>query len=258
MIDLPLLNERYSYERDGNTNCLNPKSLYTFSTYVSEAVKRVVTKGHFPLVLGGDCSLLIGITSALKALGVYGLVFCDAHADLYEPEKSVTGEVADMELAIITGRGPELLSNISGLRPYMEDKNIIHVGQRDREETLKFGSQDIQRTGIKCYDLQQIEEAGLNSIVESVLNSMKTMQVQGFWLHFDTDVVCDEENPAVDYRIPGGIPSANVEMMLKAFLSTGRIAGLSVTIFNPALDRSGNISKMLTRLIANAFETGNT
>lgn len=58
-----------------------------------------------------------------------GLIFLDANADFYEPEKSITGEVADMDLAIVTGRGPELLTNINDQRPYLRDENVIHIGQ---------------------------------------------------------------------------------------------------------------------------------
>ncbi|CAN5501775.1 hypothetical protein BH23BAC1_BH23BAC1_25200 [soil metagenome] len=63
--------------------------------------------------MGGDCSIHIGIMSALKEKGNYGLIFLDTHADFYAPEQSITGEVADMDLAIVTGRGPEILNNIN-------------------------------------------------------------------------------------------------------------------------------------------------
>jgi len=92
-----------------------------YSIDVGKAIVTINTD-RFALVLGGDCSILIGIMQVLKVIGRYGLIFLEAQADFYEPEKSVTGEVADMELAILTGRGSELLTNINNRRPYVEDE----------------------------------------------------------------------------------------------------------------------------------------
>ena len=131
-------------------------------------------------MLGGDCSILIGIMSALKAIGDYGLIFMDAHADFYQPEKSITGEVADMDLAIVTGRGPEVLTNINNLQPYVEDKNVIHIGQRDWEETKKYGSQDIRDTSIKCHSLGEIEKNGMDATTMEVLKWISTSKIRKF------------------------------------------------------------------------------
>lgn len=67
-------------------------------------------------MLGGDCSILLGNLLALRHRGRYGLFFIDGHADFYQPEASLTGEVADMDLAIASGRGPDVLTNIDGLK----------------------------------------------------------------------------------------------------------------------------------------------
>src|SRR5687767_10662397 len=82
------LNEFYNDQRDPQTKCLNPELIRDFSLNLEETVRDVVNKGNFPVILGGDCSILIGIMSALKLKGTYGLIFVDAHADFYEPERS--------------------------------------------------------------------------------------------------------------------------------------------------------------------------
>jgi arginase len=86
VISLDTLNHKYSYDRDSDTKCLNTKAIRDFSSRLITVVHDIVTRNHFPLVLGGDCSILIGIMPALKTIGKYGLVFMDAHADFYEPE----------------------------------------------------------------------------------------------------------------------------------------------------------------------------
>jgi arginase len=253
IIYIETLNHLYQYERDKEDNCLNSKAIKDFSITLGSGVSNKLNKETFPIVLGGDCSILIGIMSALKAKGNYGLVFLDAHADFYQPEKSITGEVADMDLAIVTGRGPDTLTNINGLQPYVKDENVIHLGQRDWEETRKFQSQDIRETAISCFSLADIEDKGIQ-LIASELQRILKLDVEGFWIHFDTDVLSDDINPAVDYRIPGGLTFAQIETFIRTLLRTGRMSGMSITIFNPRLDDDGLISKNIAESLGRAFK----
>lgn len=254
VVHVKTLNRWYSEKRDSRTNCLNSKTIREFSLTLGQAVIDTKNKNRFPLVLGGDCSILIGIMSALKANGIYGLIYLDAHADFYVAENSITGEVADMDLAIVTGRGPEILKNINGLQPYVKDEHVIHLGQRDWEETLKYRSQDIRKTAIKCFSFGDIQRKGVNCTTNEVLQYISKLEVEGFWIHFDTDVLSDEINPAVDYRLPGGLQYEQVEYLIRCFLLTGRMTGLSVTIFNPRLDKNGHISKNITESLGRTFD----
>ncbi len=249
------LNEFYSDRRDPQTNCLNPELIREFSLNLGEAVTEAVNEGHFPLILGGDCSILIGIMPALKLKGSYGLIFVDAHADFYEPERSTTGEVADMDLAIVTGRGPSVLTNINNLQPYVKDGHVIHIGQRDIEETIKYGSRDIRKSGITCFSLNDIEEQGIEKITAAALRYAQGLGVESFWIHFDTDVLADEINPAVEYRLPGGLSFSQVEHLMRKLLTSVNIAGMSVTIFNPRLDSDGSIARNIVESIGYMFRS---
>ncbi len=255
IIKVPVLNSKYDFNRDSVTSCLNAPAIRQFSITLGKHLTTVLDKNYFPLVLGGDCSILIGILSALKVRGAYGLIFYDAHADFYQPEKSITGEVADMDLAIVTGRGPDILTNIDDLHPYVADKHVIHIGQRDWEETRKYGSQDIRETVIQRFDHESINKSGIPRSIQKITQAMNAMNVDGFWIHFDTDVLSDEENPAVDYKLPGGLSSEQCELLLKAALSTNKIIGMTLTIFNPKLDdEQGTVAKVLTNLISRSFK----
>ncbi len=254
VIHVPTLNHLRSSKRDKDTNCLNPIAVRDFSLALGEYISSTINKDRFAFILGGDCSILLGIMPALKKKGNYGLIFIDAHADFYEPERSQSGEVADMDLAIVTGRGPGVLTNIDHLRPYVQDEHVIHIAQRDWEETKRFGSQDIRETNIKCHDLGDIRKKGIKKVAEEVLQYINQLTGDGFWIHLDTDVLSDEINPAVDYRIPGGLSFDEVAYLIRNLLSTGKMAGISVTIYNPALDIDGSISKNITECLGKAFE----
>jgi arginase len=105
----------FSPERDPQTGIRNLASIRDYSQRVASALVPLVQDGAFPIVLGGDCSILIGAMLGLRRIGRYGLFFVDAHADFYQPEADSYGEVASQELAILTGHGAELLANVEGL-----------------------------------------------------------------------------------------------------------------------------------------------
>jgi arginase len=253
VVEIPTLNHLRSSLRDEKIHILNWQPLRNFSIDLRNTIKAMISTEKFMLVLGGDCSILIGIMSALKSLGTYGLFFVDAHADFYEPEKSITGEAADMDLAIVTGRGPDTLTNINDDTPYVKDEHVIHIGQRDWEETKKFNSQDIRQTQIKCFNLAFIEQYGIEKLMNEIDSYIKDLSLDGFWIHFDTDVLDDNINPAVDYRIPGGLSSESCERILSDLIKKYSIVGMSVTIFNSNLDNDGKIADGLTALLSNVF-----
>ena len=155
----------YNPNRDKSTLLLNPEAIRVFSLQLADKVSIVINKKQFPVVLGGDCSILIGNLLALKRIGGssrYGLFFIDGHSDFYQPEASPTGEVADMELAIVSGRGPDILTNIDGLKPLVRDEDIVVFGCRDGEQAASYGSQNVHDTKIHVFDLGQVRKSGIS------------------------------------------------------------------------------------------------
>lgn len=189
----------------------------------------------------------------LRTLGRYGLVFIDAHADFYAPHQSVTGELADMDLGMVLGKGPEMLVNMDGLGPYVEEKDVIHVGQRDQQETLEYGSDELRDTSVRCFDLELIRKLGMAVVADKVLSGVKEMEVSGVWMHLDLDVLDDAVNPAVEYRLAGGLSFSELEGLLCGLLATGKVTGMTVTVFNPAQDKDGSIAIRIRDMICNAF-----
>jgi arginase len=59
----------------------NATLIYDYSLKLADIVGRAIDAGQFPLVLGGDCSILLGDLLALRRRGRYGLVYLDAHSD---------------------------------------------------------------------------------------------------------------------------------------------------------------------------------
>lgn len=236
----------YSTERDKLTLLLNPDSIRAFSLQLADTVAFVLHKKRFPLVLGGDCSILIGNLLALRRLGTYGLFFIDGHADFYQPQVSPTGEVADMDLAIVSGRGPNVLTNIDGLKPLVRDQDIVVFGYRDAEQAASYGSQDVRDTNMHVFDLPSVRKfdtiaAAASQAVDILANNEL---LDGFWIHLDVDVLDDSIMPAVDYRLGGGgLSFSELSELLRILVGSDRAVGMDITIFNTLLDFDGLITR---------------
>lgn len=241
----------YDSKRDKETFLLNPKAIRQYSKQLANVVTKVLQGKRFPVVLGGDCSIVIGNLLALRRLGRYGVFFIDGHADFYQPQASPTGEVADMDLAIVSGRGPNILANIDGLNPLVRDEDIVLFGNRDAEQAKSYGSQDVSETKINIFDLDRIQEIGIEKSASEALKKLVKSGTLGFWIHLDVDVLNDKDMPAVDYRLSGGLGFEDVSQLLQVLLGSGKAVGMDITIFNPQLDLDGSIArKLVSSLVA--------
>lgn len=240
----------YNPKRDSATHLLNPQEIRSYSLSLAKVVSTTLQRNQFPIVMGGDCSIVIGNALALKRLGRYGLFFMDGHADFYQPEASTTGQVADMDLAIVSGRGPDILTNIEGLKPLIPDHDIILFGYRDAKEAASYGSQDVRNSDINTFDLSEVRNLGIMNAASTALDKL-SKELSGFWIHLDVDVLDDAIMPAVDYRIEGGLSFTELSDALKVLLQSGRAVGMDITIFNPTLDKDGSIAPRLVSSIIN-------
>jgi arginase len=118
----------YDNRRDPKTLLLNPRGIADYSAALAQPVGRAIDAGEFPIVLGGDCSIVLGCLLALRRRGRYGLLFLDGHADFYQPEAEPNGEAASMDLALATGRGPDILSNLRIGDRWFGTRTLWHSG----------------------------------------------------------------------------------------------------------------------------------
>lgn len=244
-IDPPLFNP----SRDPQTGILNAASIQSYSRQLAGAIVPVIQSGDFPILLGGDCSVLIGAMLGLRRIGRYGLFFVDAHADFYQPEAEPSGEAASMELAIVTGHGAQVLTDLEGLQPLVRETDVVAFGYRDAEVAAADGSQDIRATAVHIYNLAQARSPDVVTAAQKALAHLSDNDLRGFWIHFDADVLDDAIMPAVDYRLPGGFQWDEAIDLLRLLLSTGQAVGISVTIFNPLLDDDGSIAQNLVETL---------
>jgi arginase len=200
-----------------------------YSRRLADRVEQWLDRGAFPVVLGGDCSILLGNALALKRRGRYGLVFVDAHSDFRHPGNSRSvGAAAGEDLALVTGRG-EALADLGGERPLIRPEDVVAIGIR-RDDPY----------------LTELRHAGI------VVSDRPRWPDRRFWIHFDVDVLDESVMPAVDSPTPGGLGWQEAETLLRELVSADGAVGLEVTIFDPDLDPTGALADRLADLVVAA------
>lgn len=245
----------YDDRRDRQTLLLNPKGIADYSMALADAVGHAIDVEEFPVVLGGDCSIVLGCLLALRRRGRYGLLFLDGHADFYQPAAEPNGEAASMDLALATGRGPEIVTDLEGRRPLVRDEDVVAFGRRDAEDAEAHGSQRIEDTAIRVVDLAEVRKRGAGDATLRAIGDLSRQEVVGFWVHLDADVLDDAVMPAVDYRMPGGLSWQELVTTLQVAIASGRAIGLNVTIFNPELDVDCSIAAAFVDALAKGLRS---
>jgi arginase len=246
----------YDPRRDAATRLLNPTGLRDYAHALADAIGEVLAVGDVPLVLGGDCSILLGSLLALRRRGRHGLLFIDGHADFYQPDAEPNGEAASMDLALATGRGPDVVANLEGRRPLVRDEDVVQLARRDAEEAARAGSQRIEDTAITVIDLPTLRRLGVERAASDALERLVAPELDGFWIHVDCDALDDAVMPAVDYRLPGGLSWRELETVIRPSMATGLVVGIELTIFNPSLDADGALAPALVGCLARALAGG--
>ena len=243
----------YDPRIDPETRMLNQGGLRDYSPRLADAVEAVLDRGEFPIVLGGDCSILLGTSLALRRRGRHGLLFLDGHADFYQPEAEPTGEAASMELALVTGRGPEIVTNLEGRRPLVREEDVVVFAYRDADVAAAEGSQPLP-PNLRAIDLVTVRERGVERAAREALAHLERVDgPAGFWIHLDADVLDDAIMPAVDYRLPGGLGWDELVTVLRAAIASDRAVGFEITIFNPNLDVGDRCARSLVDALVPGF-----
>lgn len=242
----------YDSRRDPETGILNLPGLAEFTRRLADEVGAVLDRGERPLVLGGDCTILLGNLLALTRRGRYGLLFLDGHADFYQPEANINGQAASSELAFATGRGPAALTRFDGHANLIDDTRVVALGMRDADEASSYGSQPLPTT-IRSYDFPTIQKLGAEYVIHEATEYLRGQTLDGLWVHFDADVLDDAIMPAVDYRLPGGVSWNDAESILRGAVKGGNVIGMDITIFNPRMDPDGSIAKAFAAMLARSL-----
>lgn len=236
----------------------NEAEVGAYCRTLGEQVEKATSDGGFAVVLGGDCSIVLGslLGARKSAQGSVGLVYVDAHADFGTPEESHTGSVASMCLALAVGRGDTPLARLAGDAPLVGAKDVVLIGRRDAAEPW-YGHTALAASPILDIPGGALSERGAADVAAATLKRLTSPgsgeEPHGFRIHLDADVINPAVMPAVDSPEPGGPTIEELADLLTPLVRHPRALGLELTIYDPGLDPDRSCATRLVSLLENVL-----
>ncbi|MGC5020007.1 arginase family protein [Micromonospora sp. DT47] len=229
-------------ERDPATGLIGAEQVRRACRAIAAGVAAVRADGHRPLVVGGDCTLLVGVFLALPA-GT-GLWFLDGHPDFCDGRTSPTGEGADMDLSILTGHGPDLFD-----RPLVAPERVRLVGHRPPRDDE--GRREAARVDprIPQFPAPTVRQRG----AARVGRELAADGTESSWLHLDLDVLDPTALPAVSYPEPGGLDWDDLLALVTPLARSERLLGMSVADLNADEDPDGRHARRVVEVLSTAL-----
>ena len=226
--------------RDPLSGVIAHGELAAASAELCDAVSLALEEGDRPLVLGGDCTLLLGaIAGARLHAAELGMWFVDGHADYLDGSSSETGEGADMELAILTGTEPAGLCDLTPPAPMLDSRNVVILGHRPASIGADVAG-ELARVPPELPHLTatEIRERGAGDVAEEWERRLAT--VGAAWLHLDLDALDEADLGSVTYAQPEGLSWEKLVQLSQVFLASPALVGASIADYNPDLDPDGS------------------
>ncbi len=215
--------------RDPATGVIGAAAVRRATAAIAARVGELRDAGEVPLVLGGDCTLLLGVFAALPRGS--GLWFVDGHADFYDGESSPTGEAADMDLAILTGHGPLFEA------PLVDPADVVLLGHRPDELHPDVAEENARLDpAIRALTAPEVRELGAGRVGSEAAAQLSYGPA---WLHVDLDVLDESALPAVSYPQPLGLDWDELVALARPLVAAPNLLGVSVADFNPDRDPEG-------------------
>jgi len=209
-----------------------------------------VKSGALVLVLGGDCAQVIGLLTGVRRYYKHvNLLWFDRDADLNTPASTPSGRIDGMVVAHIIGKGAPELVRFWSEAPLVREPDVALFGlERIDPPEQEF----LSKSPMRHLDAADVQAKGAHKAAHEALAQVHA-DSREFVLHLDTDVIAQEEFPAVNVPGSGGLDLETVRASLVEFTKHKNLLGLNVAQYNPDKDPDGSSAKKLIDLLVEAL-----
>jgi len=209
-----------------------------------------IKSGALVLVLGGDCAQVIGLlTGARRYYKHLNLFWMDRDADLNTPASTPSGRIDGMVVAHIIGRGAPELVRFWGETPLVREPDVLLFGlERVDPPEQEF----LPKSPLRYVYAADIQKKGVAESTRDALSHLHT-ESRDFILHLDTDIIAQEDFPAVNVPGSGGLSLEEVRVAFREALSRRTLLGLDVAQYNPDRDPDGSSAQKLVDLLVDGL-----
>jgi arginase len=220
---------------------------------VASAVEAAVGQGTVPLVVGGDCTLTLGVVSGvLRRRPDAALAYLDGDADVSTPHTTRSGILDAMGVAHLLGlegTAPSLAA-IGGRVPLLGGRRLAMVGYDDAE-LEESGRRLLVAEGVMLIPARLVQGRAREAAADALA---ALADRDGLIVHFDVDVIDSTELPLAQYpHFNVGLSFRDAIAALTSLCRATDIAAIVVTEINPDNDPGGGYITRLADGLARAI-----
>jgi arginase len=204
---------------------------------VADAVASLVRAGQRPLVLGGDCTITLGVIAGFRSVHpAVGLAYVDGDADLGALSEG-SGILDATGVAHLLGYGEPELAGLAAEAPLLHPSRLAIVGCDPREVS------EAGRRFLADRRVSYTDGPGLVADPEAAARkALAALSGGPMVVHFDVDVVDSGDLPLGNFpHYNSGVRLDDVVRCLRVLLADPACAGLVVTEVNPTYDADGSL-----------------
>lgn len=218
---------------------------------VAARVEHVVRDGTLPLVIGGDCTITLGVLDGMLRAGRDpALAYLDGDLDLSTPATTTSGILDAMGVAHmldIDGVDDEL-AGIGSRRPLLDGRSLALIGHEEagRDAAALLDERGAHRVAASC---ARSDPGAAARRALDALDGDKPLVI-----HFDVDVVDSVDCPLAQFpHFNTGISLADATTCLTELCAAPNLAALVVTEVNPHHDPDGTQTSRLVETLTAAL-----
>jgi len=216
----------------------NLASVVAVASEVADAVEAVARAGQRPLVVGGDCTITVGVVAGIRRVRpAVGLAYVDADADLGGLSNDGSGILDATGIWHLLGHGEQALAGLGGESPLLRGPSLAMVGL-DPRELSPAGRWFLAENGVRCIEGPQF----MTNPRAAARQALSALRAAGDTtiVHFDVDVVDSGDLPLGNFpHYNSGVSLAAVTSALEVLLADPSCAALVLTEVNPSYDPDG-------------------
>ena len=199
---------------------------------------------EFGLFIGGDHSISIGTIAAVTSRKHVGVLWVDAHTDMNTPERSPSGNIHGMSLAVLLGDGAPELVNIGYDGAKLKPEQIAVVGVRSVDPSERIA---VKESGISVYTMRDIDEQGLTTVANQVLTQFEPFDC--IHVSFDLDSCDPRYAGGVGTPVMGGFNYREAHLLMELLADSGKVCSMDIVEINPILDTQNRTAEIGVEMI---------
>jgi arginase len=229
--------ERWSPDA-ADATARNLEAVVRVAVDVAHAVEREAANGYLPVVLGGDCTITLGVVAGLQRLhDDVRLVYFDGDADLSSPDRTRNGVLDAMGVAHLLGIADTPLARIGRTVPLLDDHQLTLLGY-DPTDPDAYDADALTARPALVHASDADVRADPVATAERALSAVRAGKA--VVVHFDVDAVDSRDLALGNFPHYGtGVPLATAAQVLQTLLTVPNLAAVVLTEINPTHDPSG-------------------